>query len=89
PEVARILEEAGLSTMSLSPESASPWLEASAPPGDPAELWRRFVPDREAQIELLAEVAGRSSSGDAAQQVCLVSDGSGYSEELSTGVEAA
>lgn len=89
PEVARILAEAGLPTVSLSPESASPWLEASAPPGDPAELWRRFVPDREAQIELLAEVAGRSASGDAAQQVCLVSDGSGYSEELSTGVEAA
>ena len=88
PEVARILAEAAVPTMSLSPESASPWLSAPSPPGDPAELWRRFVPDRGTQAVLLAGVARRSSD-DATQPVCLVGDGSDYSAELATGIEAA
>src|SRR5512134_3603694 len=48
PEVARILAEAGVPTLSLSPVSASPWLSAQGerPPGDPIRLWRRFVPDQ-------------------------------------------
>ena len=89
PEVARILAEAAVPTMSLSPESASPWLSALSPPGDPAELWRRFVPDRGTQAVLLGGVARRSSTDDATQPVCLVGDGSQYSAELATGIEAA
>ena len=89
PEVARILAEAAVPTMSLSPESASPWLSAPSPPGDPAELWRRFVPGRGTQAELLARVARRSSTDDATQPVCLVGDGSDYGSELATGIEAA
>jgi ABC-type branched-subunit amino acid transport system substrate-binding protein len=86
PEVARILAGAGVPTMSLSPESASPWLASPSPPGDPAELWRRFVPGREAQGELLAEVAERTSSGD---PICLVRDGSTYSADLAAGIATA
>ena len=89
PEVARILAEAAVPTMSLSPESASPWLSAPSPPGDPAELWRRFVPGRGTQAELLARVARRSSTDDATQPVCLVGDGSDYGSELAIGIAAA
>ena len=86
PEVARILAEAGVPTMSLSPESASPWISDASMPGDAAELWRRFVPDRATEIQLLAETIG-SSPGDETQAVCLVSDGSDYGSRLVSGIE--
>lgn len=85
PEVARILAEGGVPTMSLSPESASPWISDASMPGDAEELWRRFVPDRATEVQLLAETIG-SSPGDATQAVCLVSDGSDYGSRLVSGI---
>ncbi|MGZ8601346.1 MAG: ABC transporter substrate-binding protein [Actinomycetota bacterium] len=87
-EVGRILAEAGVPTMSLSPVSGSPWLEPSSPPGDPAALWRRLVPDRASEASLLAEVAGQRSPEGEPQPVCLVGDGSPYGRGLVDQVEA-
>ncbi len=86
PEVARLLAEAGVPTLSLSPESASPWSTASPPPGDPAELWRRFVPDRSAEAALLADTAGLDGSTEGASAICVVTDGSGRSAELAADI---
>lgn len=77
-EVARILAEAGIPTMSLSQVSSSPWLGSRRPDGDPAELWRRFVPDRATQASLIADVAVGRASGGELEPVCLVADGSTY-----------
>jgi branched-chain amino acid transport system substrate-binding protein len=88
PEVAQTLAEAGVPTLSLSPESGSPWASASSPAGDPAELWRRFVPDRMAEAELLAEAAAVSSS-DSTQPVCLVSDESDHASVVAEAVDTA
>jgi branched-chain amino acid transport system substrate-binding protein len=77
-EVGRILAEAGVPTMSLSPVSASPWDSTTPPPGSAADLWRRFVPDRAAEAALVADLAGRRSAIGEAQPVCLVRDGSRY-----------
>ena len=85
PEVARVLAEAGVPTMSLSPESASPWISDASMPGDATELWRRFVPDRATEVHLLAETIG--SSPDDETQACLVSDGSDYGSRLVSGIE--
>jgi branched-chain amino acid transport system substrate-binding protein len=75
-EVGRILAEAGLPTISLSPVSASPWLGSPEPPGDARQLWRRLVPDRSAEAGLLATMAARGAS--TGHPVCLVEDGSSY-----------
>jgi ABC-type branched-subunit amino acid transport system substrate-binding protein len=81
-DVARVLAEAGVPTISLSPVSASPWLGSPPPPGEALELWRRFVPDRTAESALLADIAARRSADGVAQPVCLVRDGSPYGRGL-------
>ena len=81
-DVARVLADAGVPTISLSPVSASPWLAPAPPPGEPLELWRRFVPDRAAEAALLADIAARRSAEGVAQPVCLVRDGSPYGRGL-------
>jgi len=81
-DVAQILAEAGVPTVSLSPVSGSPWAGPSSPPGDAAALWRRFVPDRSAEASLLAELAGRRSPEGLEEPVCLVRDGSTYGQGL-------
>jgi branched-chain amino acid transport system substrate-binding protein len=78
--VGRILAEAGVPTISLSPVSASPWLGSPDLPGDARQLWRRFVPDRSAEAGLLATMAARGASTD--RPVCLVQDGSAYGAGL-------
>ena len=88
-EVAHILAEAGLPTISLSPVSASPWLASPPPAGDASTLWRRFVPDRRAEASLLAEIAGSRSAEGEPQPVCLVDDGSQYGRGLVEQVEIA
>ena len=82
--VARILAEAGVPTISLSPASPSPWTlpPNDRPPGDPGELWRRLVPDDEVQARLLAEIAARTSAGGERESVCLVNDESSYGTAL-------
>jgi ABC-type branched-subunit amino acid transport system substrate-binding protein len=89
PEVARILAEAGVPTISLSPVSASPWTSDPSLPGDPVELWRRLVPDQAAEAELIADIAGRGSRDVAGRTICLVSDGSPYGIGAAGSVEAA
>jgi branched-chain amino acid transport system substrate-binding protein len=81
-EVARILAEAGVPTVSLSPVSGSPWMTPSPPQGDAAALWRRFVPDRAAEASLLADLASRRSPEGSPEPVCLVRDGSRYGQGL-------
>ncbi len=76
--VSSILATAGVPTISLSPVSASPWGADRPPAGDATDLWRRFVPDRAAEAELLASIAARRSSEGVPQPVCLVRDGSPY-----------
>lgn len=90
PEVARILAEAGVPTLSLSPVSASPWLLAPdrRPPGDPLQLWRRFVPDQREQARLLAEVAAGVTAHGSPDPVCLVDDASDYGVGLVDTVES-
>ena len=87
-EVGRILAEAGVPTISLSPVSASPWVVPTAPPGEAGALWRRLVPDRTAEASLLTEIAGRRSAEGVAQPTCLVEDGSEYGRGLVGQVEA-
>ena len=87
-EVSSILAEAGVPTLSLSPESASPWSSTTPPEGDAAELWRRFVPDRIAETELLGETAA-AASGESSQPVCLVTDGSGHASAMASAVDTA
>ncbi len=48
PEVAAILGDAGVPTLSLSPQSPAP------PSG--SGLWHRFVPDGSLQVSVLADV---------------------------------
>jgi len=86
PEVARILAEAGVPTISLSPESASPWGSVTSPPGDPSELWRRFVPGGDTEAVLLAGIVARGQPGDATQPVCLVTEGSDHGAALVAGI---
>lgn len=81
-EVAQILAEAGVPTVSLSPVSGSPWATPAPPPGDAAALWRRFVPDRSAEASLLAELAARRSPEGLEEPVCLVRDESAYGQGL-------
>ena len=78
PEVADVLAEAGVPTISLSPVSRSPWAAPTPPPGTAVELWRRFVPDRSAEASLLAKLADLRSPAGASQPICLVNDGSRY-----------
>ena len=88
-EVARVLASAGVPTISLSPDSPSPWRQEAPPPGDALELWRRLVPDRRAEAALLADLAARRTPEGDAEQVCLVSDASPYGSELVRELEAA
>jgi branched-chain amino acid transport system substrate-binding protein len=90
PEAARILAEAGVPTLSLSPVSASPWLLAPGerPPGDPLGLWRRFVPDQREQARLLADVAAGVTAQGSREPVCLVDDASDYGVGLVEIVES-
>jgi len=81
-DVAKVLADAGVPTISLSPVSASPWLGSAPPQGEALELWRRFVPDRAAEATLLAGIAARRSTEGQAQPVCLVRDGSPYGRGL-------
>lgn len=87
PEVARILAEAGVPTISLSPVSPSPWMTATPPPGEAASLWRRFVPDRSLEARLLADLAARRTAAGDAEPVCVVRDGSPYGEGLAEQVD--
>ncbi len=89
PEVARLLAEAGVPTISLSQISRSPWAAPTPPPGAAVELWRRFVPDRGAEASLLAELADLRSPAGAAQPICLVNDGSPYGRGLAGQVAGA
>jgi ABC-type branched-subunit amino acid transport system substrate-binding protein len=82
PEVADVLAEAGVPTISLSPVSRSPWAAPTPPPGTAVELWRRFVPDRSAEASLLAKLADLRSPAGASQPICLVNDGSRYGRGL-------
>ena len=86
-EVAHILAEAGVPTMSLSPTSRSPWFASTPPPGVATELWRRFVPDRSAEASLLAELADLGSPAGTSRPICLVDDGSRYGRSLAGQVE--
>jgi len=86
-EVAHILAEAGVPTISLSPVSGSPWVSPTPPPGLATELWRRFVPDRIAEASLLADLADLRSPAGTPQPVCLVDDGSRYGRGLAGQVE--
>ncbi|HJR98338.1 MAG TPA: ABC transporter substrate-binding protein, partial [Actinomycetota bacterium] len=86
-EVAHILAEAGVPTISLSPVSGSPWVSPTPPPGLATELWRRFVPDRVAEASLLADLADLRSPAGTLQPVCLVDDGSRYGRGLAGQVE--
>ncbi|MGZ8629679.1 MAG: ABC transporter substrate-binding protein [Actinomycetota bacterium] len=90
PEVARILAEAGVPTLSLSPVSPSPWLRepSDRPSGDPLELWRRLVPDQAAQAAVLADLAARTNSAGEQEPVCLVNDESAYGIGLLEAIEA-
>jgi branched-chain amino acid transport system substrate-binding protein len=81
-DVAGVLAEEGVPTISLSPVSPSPWLAPDPPPGEALELWRRFVPDRVAEATLLAGIAARRSAEGEPQPVCLVRDGSPYGQGL-------
>jgi ABC-type branched-subunit amino acid transport system substrate-binding protein len=81
-EVAAILAEAGVPTISLSPVSPSPWGTGTPPPGDAGSLWRRFVPDRSLEADLLADLAARRTADGEAEPVCIVRDGSPYGEGL-------
>jgi len=87
-EVARVLASAGVPTISLSPDSSSPWRQDAAPPGDPLELWRRLVPDRRAEAALLADLAARRTPEGDPEQVCLVSDDSPYGAQLLREIDA-
>jgi branched-chain amino acid transport system substrate-binding protein len=82
--VAGILADAGVPTVSLSPASPSPWTmpPSDRPPGLPGELWRRLVPDDDAQARLLAAIAARTNASGEPESVCLVNDESGYGAAL-------
>lgn len=86
--VATVLAEAGVPTISLSPVSGSPWALGALSPGDPASLWRRLVPDREAEAALLADLAARRSAEGRLEPVCLMGDGSAYGVGLVEAVAA-
>jgi branched-chain amino acid transport system substrate-binding protein len=88
PEVASALAAGGTPTFSLSPQSPSPWAGAphqGAPvplAGSPDELWRRLVPDQELQAARLTELIERAAGRDPIDPVCLLGDGSAYSNDL-------
>lgn len=90
PEVARILADAGVPTVSLSPVSPSPWLRepSDRPPGEPLELWRRFVPDQASQAAMLADLAARTNAEGEREPVCLIEDESAYGIGLLEAIEA-
>jgi branched-chain amino acid transport system substrate-binding protein len=88
PAAAAELAEAGVPTISLSPVSGSPWALGASPPGDPASLWRRLVPDRAAEAALLADLATRRSAVGRPEPVCLVDDGSAYGVGLVDAIAA-
>jgi branched-chain amino acid transport system substrate-binding protein len=90
PEVARILADAGVPTVSLSPVSPSPWLRepSDRPPGEPLELWRRLVPDQASQAAMLADLAARTNAEGEREPVCLIEDESAYGIGLLEAIEA-
>ena len=90
PEVAAILAEAGVPTLSLSPQSGSP-ATRTAPAA--SGLWRRFVPDASLQVELLAvvitEAVASDVDNDAAGPVCIFGEDWSYSTDLQEDLERA
>jgi branched-chain amino acid transport system substrate-binding protein len=88
PEVASVLAAAGIPTFSLSPESPSPWATISAAgtpgqlAGSPEELWRRLVPGQELQTARLTELIEGAAGRNPVDPVCLLGDGSAYSNDL-------
>lgn len=89
-QVANALAAGGIPTFSLSPDSPSPWEHGSGRgsselEGSPDELWRRLVPGQELQAARLTELIERAADHDdvdGAAPVCLLGDGSAYSNEL-------
>jgi branched-chain amino acid transport system substrate-binding protein len=96
-DVATTLAEAGVPTVSLSPQSPSPWSagEFGAPvPSDVAlgGLWRRLVPDRSVQAAELADLIGheRERTGvPPPDPVCRVVERSSYAEDLDDAIASA
>jgi branched-chain amino acid transport system substrate-binding protein len=92
-DVAETLARGGVPTFSLSPESPSPWtvtraggLEPSLP-GEPEDLWRRFVPDQGLQAERLAEIIGADVPQTSALPACLFAEDTVYARGLQDAVE--
>jgi branched-chain amino acid transport system substrate-binding protein len=85
PEVAAILGDAGVPTLSLSPQS----------PPQPAGsgLWHRFVPDSSLQVTVLADmIAGAViDAGDPAgtEPVCIFGEDWSYSIDLQAALDRA
>jgi branched-chain amino acid transport system substrate-binding protein len=93
-DTARILAEAGVPTLSVSPQSPSP----SAPPrtaNSPATLgsWRRFVPDGSFQVSALARMVEQAASPTApevpVEPVCIFAEDWPYSVDLQRDLDAA
>ncbi|HEY6567020.1 MAG TPA: ABC transporter substrate-binding protein [Actinomycetota bacterium] len=89
PEVAAILEDAGVPTLSLSPQSPSSATGTQAASG----LWRRFVPDASLQVEVLADVITSAATSEvkdgAAEPVCILGEDWSYSTELQSDLDEA
>jgi branched-chain amino acid transport system substrate-binding protein len=96
-DVATILTEAGVPTLSLSPQSPSPWpvgASGSQPAPDGREgLWRRLVPDQSLQATAIADLIGSNESlvpgMPPASPACLIAENSSYAEGLNDGIEEA
>jgi branched-chain amino acid transport system substrate-binding protein len=94
-DVGETLASGGVPTFSLSPESPSIWAMAlarrgvePAPPGEPEELWRRFVPDQGLQVARLAGIIADAVPETSADPACLFAEESVYARELRDAVQA-
>jgi branched-chain amino acid transport system substrate-binding protein len=94
-DVGETLAKAGVPTFSLSPESQSIWaMELSrrgvgpAAPGEPDDLWRRFVPDQGLQAQRLAGIVEDAVPETSADPACLFAEDTVYARELRDAVEA-
>jgi branched-chain amino acid transport system substrate-binding protein len=93
PQVASMLAEAGVPTLSLSPLSPSPWSLGSEdrPAGSADTLWRRLVPDQGSQAASLAAAVLRASAApgnEPSGPVCIFSEDSAYSRDLRAALTA-
>src|SRR6186997_3409066 len=88
-DVGETLANGGVPTFSLSPQSASIWsagpddgISASAPSGEPEELWRRFVPDQDLQAERLAGIVEDAVPESSPDPACVLAEDTVYAREL-------